>query len=287
MADQIINNGLSKVIVSFVYYNSLIRDTLEYTLEKKEYKTEHYQYRKNGIVNEPKINSPLKNFIVNNGEKGEEFLGRINDFIDLLYSDDSTILKEASDGLRVDHAQHVAIFDAICPLHEEIFHIIKLHYDLAKKQNLVEPAITKLLEEDDRFFRATVLSTVSLEIKKQFEEFNKLMNESKGQPTPASNFVQQDLGKLCGHFERSKQYATCKDSLYTDALDAVGNMIDMMRGKRDLPAGKKFPDVFEDVKQKTAIFVTDAQKRWQAIYVPCIQVLIADAQAREAAAPKA
>ena len=43
MADQIINNGLSKVIVSFVYYNSLIRDTLEYTLEKKEYKTEHYQ----------------------------------------------------------------------------------------------------------------------------------------------------------------------------------------------------------------------------------------------------
>ena len=37
MAEPIIKHGLSKVIVSFVYYNSLIRDTLEYTLEKKEY----------------------------------------------------------------------------------------------------------------------------------------------------------------------------------------------------------------------------------------------------------
>lgn len=281
MAEPVISKGISKVIVSLVYYNSLIRDTLEYTLVKESYKPEHYKYRQNGIINEPKINSPLHNFIEQNGEKGQEFLGRINDFADLIYGEDSTILKLANDGLRVDHGQHVAIFEAVAPLHEEINHITKLHYNLAVKENLVEPAITKLLEEDERFFRATLLSTISIEIKKQFEEFNKLMNESKGQKTPASNFVEQDLGKLVGIFERSKALATCKDNLYIAASDAVNAMVEMMRGKRDLPEGKRFPDVFKDVQEATSALVVDAQQRWAAVYSPCINVLISDARARE------
>ena len=282
MSEPVISNGISKVIVSLVYYNSLIRDTLEYTLVKDTYKEEHYKYRQNGIINEPKINSPLNNFIKQNGEKGEEFLGRINDFADLIYGEESTILKLASDGLRVDHGQHIAIFEAVAPLHEELNHIIKLHFNLAVKEKLVEQPIVKLLEEDERFYRATLMSTLSLEIKRQFEEFNKLMNESKGQKTPASNFVEQDLGKLVGIFERSKQFATCKDNLYTTALDNVNNMIEMMRGKRDLPEGKKFPDVFKDVQDSTTAFVIDAQQKWAAAYGPCIQVLINDARAREA-----
>ena len=283
MAEPVISKGISKVIVSLVYYNSLIRDTLEYTLVKDSYKAEHYKYRQNGIINEPKINSPLHNFIEQNGEKGQEFLGRINDFADLIYGEESTILKLAADGLRVDHGQHIAVFEAVAPLHEEINHIIKLHFNLAVKEKLVEQPIVDLLEQDDRFYRATLLSTLSIEIKKQFEEFNKLMNESHGQKTPASNFVEQDLGKLVGIFERSKQYASCKDNLYTRALDSVGNMIEMMRGKRDLPEGKKFPDVFKEVQETTTAFVVDAQQKWAAIYGPCIQVLINDARAREEA----
>lgn len=283
MSEPVISNGISKVIVSLVYYNSLIRDTLEYTLVKGSYNENHYKYRQNGIINEPKINSPLHNFIEQNGEKGQEFLGRINDFADLIYGEESTILKLAADGLRVDHGQHIALFEAIVPLHEEINHIIKLHFNLAQKENLVENGIKVLLEQDERFYRATLLSTLSLEIKKQFEEFNKLMNESKGQKTPASNFVEQDLGKLVAIFERSKQYASCKDNLYTTALDNVGNMIEMMRGKRDLPAGKKFPDVFKDVQEATTAFVIDAQQKWAAIYNPCIQVLIGDAKAKQEA----
>lgn len=283
MAEPVISKGISKVIVSLVYYNSLIRDTLEYTLVKDSYKAEHYKYRQNGIINEPKINSPLHNFIEQNGEKGQEFLGRINDFADLIYGEESTILKLAADGLRVDHGQHIAVFEAVAPLHEEINHIIKLHFNLAVKEKLVEQPIVDLLEQDDRFYRATLLSTLSIEIKKQFEEFNKLMNESHGQKTPASNFVEQDLGKLVGIFERSKQYASCKDNLYTRALDSVGNMIEMMRGKRDLPEGKKFPDVFKEVQETTTAFVVDAQQKWAAVYGPCIQVLINDARAREEA----
>ena len=63
MAEPVISKGISKFIVSLVYYNSLIRDTLEYTLVKDSYKAEHQKYRQNGIINEPKIKSKLHNFI--------------------------------------------------------------------------------------------------------------------------------------------------------------------------------------------------------------------------------
>lgn len=287
MADPIITRGISKVIVSLVYYNSLIRDTLEYTIEKPTYNVDHYKYRQNGLVNEPKINSPLANFIKQNGEKGQEFLERLIDFTDLLYSDDSTILKVAADGLRVDHGQHIAIFEAVAPLHEEINSIIRLHMNLAEKENVLENAIVNLMVEDDRFYRAVLYSTIWQEIKKSFEEFNKLMNESKGQPTPASNFVQQDLQKLVTVYMKTRNMGQANDQLYVDVTDAITHMIEIMMGKRPIPEGKTFKDVFENCQNITARLTVDAQKRWFDIYQPCIAVLVADAKARAEKAEEA
>ena len=54
---------INRVIVSIVYYNSLVRDTLEYTLPREKYEVNFYDYKRNGIVNEVKVNSPLKVFM--------------------------------------------------------------------------------------------------------------------------------------------------------------------------------------------------------------------------------
>lgn len=282
MAEPIIKEGFSKVITSFVYFNSLIRDTLEYTIDKPTYEVRFYKARQNGIKNEPIINSPLHQFIQNNGEKGQEFLGRINDFYDLIYSEDSTIVREAADGLRVDRGQAVAIFEAVSPLHEEINSIINLHIKRAKEEGKqVEPAILNLIAEDDRFYRATVYSTVINEIVKQFQEFNKIMAENKGQKSPASNFIEQDLNKLFKVFMTTKHYGISIDNLYKDTTDAVFNMLEMMMGKRALPEGKTFPQVFNDVRAQTHKLVVEAEQRWVSIYKPCIDVLIEDGRARQ------
>ena len=39
------------VIVSLINYNSLIRDTLEYTLKRDSYNVQYYDYKKQGIYN--------------------------------------------------------------------------------------------------------------------------------------------------------------------------------------------------------------------------------------------
>ncbi len=280
---------ISRVIVSLVYYNSLVRDTLEYTINRKDpFDVRYYDYKRNGIVNEIKLNTPLKVFLDQNGDKGNELRKKLEDYGNEFYSDTSTVIKKASDGLRVDHAQNVKIFEQTIPLHEELTQVIRLHVNYARQNNTLEDKIVKLVEADERFYRAVALMTLAGEIERQFGEFNKAMRESKGQPTPASNFIQNDLNTLVKCLATVRQGATCKDELYTDALDAVFHSVEMMNGRRDLPKGKTFADVFNEVNIKIGAFVRDSEAIWRENYTPLLNELISDNQkAREAAQAKA
>ena len=107
------------------------------------------------------------------------------------------------------------------------------------------------------------------------------MRESKGEATPQSNFIQNDLNELVKCIATVRQHATCKDELHTNALDPIFASIEMMNGKRDLPKGKTFADVFNDCNQKIAAFVQDAEKAWRDTYTPCLNELIEDTRSRQ------
>ena len=78
---------ISRVIVSLVYYNSLVRDTLEYTINKKDpFDVRYYDYKRNGIVNEIKLNTPLKVFLDQNGDKGNELRKKLEDYGNEFYN---------------------------------------------------------------------------------------------------------------------------------------------------------------------------------------------------------
>lgn len=266
-----LNENISRVIVSMVYFNSLIRDTLEYTLIKPEYNLDFYNYKKRGIINEPKIGSPLQNFMKQNGEKGEKLLEKIQDFTDLIYGDDSTILKVTESGLRVDHVQHLAILEAVITLHEEMNQVILAHVGFAKKENRYEETIQHLLAIDERFYRAVSYFSLANELFKQFDEFNKIMKENKGQKTAASNYVEKDLAKIVGLFEFEKKYATAIDTQYMELSDSMTKMIEMMTGKRGLGQGQTFKTVFEANANLIRNYIAVAEREWRAIYGPCVK----------------
>ena len=276
---------ISRVIVSLVYYNSLVRDTLEYTLNRNDFDVNYYDYKRNGIVNEPKLNTPLKVFLDQNGEKGEDLRKRLEKFGEDFYSDNSQVIKKAAEGLRVDRAQALKIFEAVIPLHEELNSIIKLHVNYAKQNKLGEERIDKLCEADELFYRAVALLSLNGEIEYQFNEFNKAMRDNNGQPSPASNFIQNDLNALVRLITIVRQNASTTNDLYITAIDAIFNSIEMMNGKRNLPAGKNFNDVFNDVLAKVNELVKAAEAGWRENYGPLLQELIADSKPAEA--PKA
>ena len=276
---------ISRVIVSLVYYNSLVRDTLEYTLNRNDFDVNYYDYKRNGIVNEPKLNTPLKVFLDQNGEKGEDLRKRLEQFGNDFYSDTSTVIKKAADGLRVDHAQNIKVFSAVVPLHEELNSVIKLHLNYAKENNILDERLVKLSEADELFYRAVALLSLNGEIQFQFNEFNKEMRASNGQPSPASNFIQNDLNELVRLLNTVRQAATCKDDVYITAIDALFASVEMMNGRRNLPAGKNFNDVFTDVNAKIGELVRTAEAGWRENYGPLLQELIADTQKNQQAAP--
>lgn len=275
---------ISRVIVSLVYYNSLIRDTLEYTINRDKFDVKFYDYKKHGIINEPLLNTPLKQFLDNNGEKGEELRKLINEFGEALYSEKSTILRPEADNVHVDHNQDVTIFEKVVPLHEQITAVIRLHDKYRKDHNQVEESITKLLDADEEFYRGVLLFTLSNQIFRKFDEFNKNMREGHGEKTPAASFVEQELQTLTRMFFVSKVNATCKDNNYTEALDATEHMIEMMNGRRELPKGKNFRDVYVEVNAKCNALLLISEDQWKQTYQPAVNEMIKDNQAARAQA---
>lgn len=277
---------ISRVIVSLVYYNSLVRDTLEYTMNNKgTYDVNFYNYKKNGIINELKLNTPLKTFIEKNGEQGEKLKEKLVQFGEDFYSDNSTVIKLASDGLRVDHAQNIKIFESVIPLHEELNSVVALHvnyaHEHAAESNLTPEDLTKLdglQKADERFYRAVAFLTLSGEIFRQFEEYNKARREANGEKTPQSNFIEQDLNTLYKLLAQVRAGSKCTDEKYTTALDALFDSVEMMTGKRDLPKGKNFGDVINDVNAKVQDFIQDSEDGWRQNYTPLLNELIADSK---------
>lgn len=282
---QGLKENLSFVITSFVYYNSLLRDTLEYVLNKEDYSVDFYNYKKNGLINEPKINSPLNGFLTQNGEKGAELLKKIEDFVDLVYGDDSTILKVNNDKLIVDKNQHIQILEGVLPLHEELNSIINLHVNFSKENadnHIDENLILPLLKWDELYYRGVAYINLFLELVAQFREYNKIRNESKGAKTAASNYVERDLSKLVTLAEFVSKHATTNDQKFVDAKDALNVVIETMTAKRQLPEGKTFDDVFKAAEVSIRDLIIYAEQPWRDAYAPCIGSLIERARKNDA-----
>lgn len=280
--------NISRVVVSFVYYASLLRDTLEYTLPRDSYDVKFYEYKKNGIINELQLNTPLKNFIENNtNEKtdaGKKLKERLETLGHDLYSDESTVIKVANEGLRVDHAQHIKIFEEVIPAYRELNNIINIHVNYARDHqaeiSLPQDELNKLYDlrlAANRFFTAVGFLSLSREIFKLFEEFQKLRRESNGERTPQSNFVEQDLNKLTMLLDLVRRDCMANDAIYTDAMDALFHAVEIMSGRRQVPTGKTFADCMNDANVKISAFVKDAEDKYKVVYPPLLNELISDA----------
>ena len=300
---------ISRVIVSIVYYNSLLRDTLEYTLTRDKYEVEFYNYKKYGIVNELKLNTPLKSFLESNGEKGAELQKKLENIGEEVYGEKSTILKPTADNVRVDHGQDNKIFDLIVPAHEELNAVLRLHLDFMVKNreqiinglvaengqfpNDREAAnnefdrnlelVSKLLDADENFYRGVAFQTLSTSIFTKFHEFNDEMRKANGEKTPQASFIEQELQALLRNFYICVQNASSKNELYTEAKDKLNNAIEMMTNKRALPAGKNFNDVFADARSSVTKFILISEEDWKNVYKPAVDEMKADLDAIAAA----
>ena len=268
-------NNFSLYTFRLYHYLLTVRDTLEYTI-KREHKVEVYESRKKILTENLNEGTPFGDFLKNNGETGDKIKEKINSFIKELYSEESTILMPSGETVRVDVAQLVTLFDMTVGIAETLRDIVYQYVNFGLKNEDVNQRIDQLLVqlvgEDERMYRVVLSMLVMRSFEESFAEFQKVMTESKGQPTPQSNFiVQNELVKLAGYLRFSRQHTRSTDNETLDLLDETLKVIEMTEGRRQRPNDRSFKDIFDELNNKLNTFAAQAENAWKATYQKVVQ----------------
>ena len=260
-------NGTNQYIFNIYHYLLNLRDTVEYTIER-DHDRKIYDQRLSVLQKGLEPGSALGNFLENNKEQGDKIREKINAFLGDVYGPDSTILKLTEDGkLRVDHTQHIVIYDQVVGLQESIRDILYGYMNFARSKNESDEDMIKLVALDERMTRVIFAMLIMRDFEKSFGEFQKVMGESQGQPTPQSNFiVQNEISKMAGLLRFSRAHAHCTDNETLDLLDDVNKVIEMTEGRRDRKDNKPFSDFFNDINRRLSEYVAKIEPEWKKVY---------------------
>ncbi|MDY6430501.1 MAG: hypothetical protein SPL00_01760 [Bacilli bacterium] len=284
-------NQISEVITTLIHYGVAVRDTLEYCIRKDHYEVPLYKEKKRSILVEVDQHTPLKDIIDHSGENGEKLEKLIRDFHAEVYGDSSTILSlatEAGDNgetkevVRVDHNQHLAIYKYVLPVYENINSMLKGVIKDGHTKNLDIAEAEKVYKTADAMYRAVAFLTLVGDLNRLFNEYNQARNEAKGEETPASKFIGNDISSVIQNIRFVEQNAGQTDAIYKNMEDKINSLMEMMTGRRDLPAGKKFPDVMKEAVETINLYVRDAEAAFRAGYGPLIQALLAQVKEDDA-----
>ena len=260
-------NNTNQYIFNIYHYLLNLRDTVEYTIDR-EHDRNVYDQRLNVLRKGLEQGSALGNFLENNKEQGDKIKEKITEFLDDVYGQDSTILHLTEDGkLRVDHTQHIKLFDQVVGLQESVRDILYGYMNYARSKNEADDEMIKLVVLDERMTRGIFAMLIMRDFEKSFGEFQKVMTESKGQPTPQSNFiVQNEISKMASLLRFSRAHTHCTDNETLDLLDDVNKVIEMTEGRRDRRDNKSFQDIFNDINRRLNEYVAKTEPEWKKVY---------------------
>lgn len=279
-------NQTSHYIFNLYHYLLNLRDTLEYAIDR-EHGEALYNQRKNVLTQGLEETSALGNFFKNNKEQGDKIKEKLQEFIDEVYGENSTILKVSEGKVRVDHTQHIKLFDYVVGLQESIRDIIYGYINFARNNKDDESIIVDLVELDDKLYRPVFTMLAMREFEKSFGEFQKVMSESQGKPTPQSNFiVQNEIVKLSQMIRFCHQHHHCTDNKTMDVLDQVLAVIEMTEGRRERRDNKSFKDIFDDINAKLNGLVAEAEPIWKTAYQKALDEAIKASQQAQQNAKK-
>jgi len=257
---------ISKYIVELYNYMLNVRDTMEYVLPR-DHKVESYLARKKVLTDGIKEGFAFGNFIKNNGEKGEELLKQYQAFLDEYYTETSNVITVAGETLRVDHAQNVKILNEVIAPVETLKDIILQYFNVANQKQELDNNVRQLFVLDDRMFRLVYFMLTLREYEKSFGEFNKVMSESKGAPTPQSNFiVQNELAVMAKSLREIRSHARCTDNETLDMMDDCVKVLEMTEGRRDRANNKSFKEIFEDINRRISESVAKIEGEWKLCF---------------------
>lgn len=270
-------NNINQYNFDIIHVATHLRDTLEYVLPR-EHDAKIFEQRKTVLAKGLEVETPLGKFLEANKDKFTEFTKTYHEMLDELYGDDSRILVKTSEGkIRVDHSQHLKIYEYVTKLMEPLRDIIYFHLNLARSQKENEPILEDLMPVDDRHYRLFAYLLIMQDFEKSFFEFQKVMGENQGKPSPQSNFiVQNELAVYAKMLRDIRSHNHCTDNETLDALDGCLQVVEMSEGRRDRRDNKNFPDLFKAALDRVNELVQKNGPKWQELFNRALQEMLAE-----------
>ena len=246
-------NQTTRFVMGIYQVSLMIRDALEYIQNKETFDLNVYKQRKQFIEHGLIESAPLSRFLSQNGEVGKNIRNNLNDFVDAVYGDDSTIVSIDGEKVVSDKGQKLKMLDFIIGLHETLQDVMKGFINQSKNDNTYEEELDTFLKYDEKFFRSLLCINLVDQIHALFLDFNKAMQQSKGEPGPATNFILNDLKRVVGFLKFENEHADKEDEGFKKAYDASFLMLQYMEGS------KKAEDEGTTIKDQ----IVEARKLWQ------------------------
>lgn len=260
-------------IFNLYYYLLNLRDTLEYAIPREH---EYFMLSQRKKVLTDGIESgAIGSFLKQNNENGEKIKEGLKNSIDELYGDDSTILKKDGEKVRVDNTQNIRIFELVVGNAETVRDVVYGYINFARSKNDLDESILDLVKKDEVLYRTIVALLIFREYEKSFAEFQKIMSENKGQPSPQSNYVvKNELNKLAGFLRFSRSHCHASDNKTLDLLDDVNKVIEMCEGRRDRIDNKPFKDFFSDINTRLNQYLAEVEPVWKNQFNSVLKVVV-------------
>ena len=269
-------NQTTRYVMDIYQVSVIVRDTLEYLIPKKDgYNPEAYKQRREVIRVSLTENHPFARFLANNGEMGEKVKQNITDFYDLVYGDEARAVFLENDKVVVDSGYATQLLDYVVGLHETIYEMCLGFINSSKENDTYEESFENLINKENAFYRGLASLIITDQVHKLFVDFNKAMHESKGEQTPQSNFIANELRKSIGFFVFVEQHAKYEDEFYKVAVEKTKFVIDCMGGKQKIDETgeglRKEIMALHEMWQKIVILT---EPEWRSVYQNIVKELL-------------
>lgn len=256
----------------FYQYMKVTRDILGYAFGNPNLKYQEFEDRRNFFEDSLKEGQPLYNVLMSNGENGQKVLEKINEFIDEVFH--TSIITKNGEFVRFDKVQSMNFLNAVIGVREIFFDIVNSHMNYLKENDILESEFANLVEAEDNFYRSVAIAILNDNLKDKFIEYNKYMNESKGERTPQSNFVGNMLGTFMGLTRFVISRKKYENAEFNALEDAAVRQIELMEGKYQVKSAQEREDVFVDCKALGDKAIYENEKKWVELFVPFVKELL-------------
>lgn len=269
-------NQTTRYVMDIYQVSVIIRDTLEYLIPKKEgYRADVYKQRKQIIETALNERHAFSKFLTENHEAGEKIRQNVTDFYNLVYGDEARAVFLENDKVVVDSGYSTQLLDFVVGLHETVNDICNGFIKFAKDNNTFEEPLGVLIEKENAFYRCVSSMVITDQIHRLFVEFNKAMHESKGEATPQSNFIGNELKKNIGFFKFVEEHAHYEDDIYKLAVEKTKFVIDCMGGKKKIDeTGEGLRKEILNLHELWMKTVVLSEAEWKNVYQAVVRELI-------------